>query len=223
MKRLLALAICAALALSACESWPVNTTPYNPPTPVPSRTPFIRTPTPVVVSPSPVVSISKTFTPAGPSATPSASEATATATLTPTEAMTLTPAAPPGILKAVILGCDTSIDISHGMGEVTNAYVTISNATSGDINDLCTTLNALDEGRPHPDKTKCIPTLAAGYQVTFKLTVDSTYKAQTPIQIDVNAGANLLLRAGSAACTDIGLLAPAPDDVGVPTPITQNP
>jgi hypothetical protein len=223
MKPLLALATCAALALSACEGWPVNTIPYNPPTPVPSRTPSIRTPTPVVVSPSPVGSTTEILTPIGPSATPSATEATATATLAPTETETLTATAPPGILKAGILGCDTSIDISHGMGEVTNAYVTISNATSGDLTDVCATLSALDEGRPHPDKTKCIPTLAAGYQVTFKLTVDSTYKAQTPIQIDVNSGTNLLLRVGSAACTDIGLLAPAPDDLGVPMPITQNP
>jgi hypothetical protein len=109
------------------------------------------------------------------------------------------------------------------MGEVTNAYVTISNATSADISDACATLSALDEGRPHPDKTRCVPTLAAGYQVTFKLTVDSTYKAQTPIQVDVNSGSSLLLRVGAAACTDIGLLAPAPDDLGVPMPITQDP
>ena len=109
------------------------------------------------------------------------------------------------------------------MGEVTDAFVTIRNPTSSDIADLCATLYALDEGRPHPDKTKCIPILAPGYQATFKLTVDTTYEQKTPIQVDVNSGASLLLRVGEPACTEIGVLAPAPDELGVPKSIATVP
>jgi hypothetical protein len=126
-----------------------------------------------------------------------------------------------GVLAATVLGCDTSIDLAHGMGEVTNAYITISNPTRADINDMCTTLNGLDEGRPHPDKTKCLPVLPAGYQVTLKLTVDTTYKAQSPIQLDINSGNNLVLRVGAASCADIGLFPPALSDLGVPKPLPQ--
>ncbi len=105
------------------------------------------------------------------------------------------------------------------MGEVTNAYVTISNPTAAGIDDMCATLSALDEGRPHPDKTKCLQTLPSGYQVTFKLTVDTTYDKQTPIQIDITSAGNLLLRVGEPACRDIGAFLPPPADLGVPKPI----
>ncbi len=105
------------------------------------------------------------------------------------------------------------------MGEVTNAYVKITNSTATDVPNLCATLNALDEGRPHPDKTKCLPILPSGFQVTFKLTVDSTYKQNTPVQVDITSDGTLLQRVGEAACTAIGVLPPDVDGLGTPQAI----
>ncbi len=106
------------------------------------------------------------------------------------------------------------------MGEVTNAYVTIENIGSSEIDDMCATLNGLDEGRPHPDKTKCIPALPAGYQVTFKLTVDTTFRQGTPIQVDVTSkNMGLLQRVGKDSCTDVDIFPPDYDGLGTVTPI----
>jgi hypothetical protein len=118
-----------------------------------------------------------------------------------------------------VLGCNTSIDITHGMGEVTNAFVTLKNNTGSSMVDLCTTLNALDEGRVHPDKTVCVPLLEHGQQVTLKLTADSTYQENTPIQVEVESGETLLVRTGQESCTDIGLFAPSPGSLLTPAPI----
>jgi hypothetical protein len=118
-----------------------------------------------------------------------------------------------------VLGCNTSIDITHGMGEVTNAYVTLKNNTGNDLSNVCTTLFALDEGRVHPDKTVCVPLLGHGQQVTLKLTVDSTYQQNTPIQVEVKSSDALLSRIGQESCTDIGLFAPAPGSLLTPVAI----
>jgi len=102
---------------------------------------------------------------------------------------------------------------------VTNAFVTLKNNTGTDLTDVCTTLYALDEGRVHPDKTVCVPSLAHGQQVTIKLTVDSTYQQNTPIQIEVKSGETLLSRIGQDSCTDIGLFSPSPGSLLTPVPI----
>ncbi len=219
MKPLLFLCICASIALSACDGWPVNLTPYNPPTPAPSRTPSIRTATPIILSPVPSTPASDTLTPTD-SFTATEPSSTTTETETPLAA-TLTPTGPVSSesLKVDILGCDTSIDILHGMGEVTNAYVKISNTGASDVENVCATLRGLDEGRPHPDKTKCLPSIPAGFQVTLKLTVDTTYKQDTPIQVEVTSGDTLLVRAGEPACKAIGLLRPEVTELGVLTPV----
>jgi uncharacterized membrane protein len=120
-----------------------------------------------------------------------------------------------------ILGCNTSIDVTHSMGEVTNAFVVLRNTGGVDLTNVSATLNARDEGREHPDKTKQLPALPVGYKVTLKLTVDSTYQEETPIQIEVSADGGLFQRVGSASCTDLGLLAPNPN--GLNTPIPDNP
>ena len=141
---------------------------------------------------------------------------TATPTGTMTSVLTSTPlpvsftptftATPFTAVNAIILSCNTSLDISHGMGEVTNAYVTIQNTGNTDLIDICATLNALDEGRAHPDKTKCVASLPAGYQVTEKLTVDLTLGKSTPIQVDILSADRLLQRTGQNACTNFELL-----------------
>ena len=117
-----------------------------------------------------------------------------------------------------ILGCDTSIDVSHGMGEVTNAYVIVRTTGGTELTNMTTTLRALDEGREHPDKTVEVASLPAGYKVTLKLTVDSTYQEQTPIQIEVAADGGLFQRVGAESCRDIGLFAPDPSDLTTPVP-----
>jgi hypothetical protein len=117
-----------------------------------------------------------------------------------------------------ILGCNTSIDITHGMGEVTNAYVTVKNTGNVDLPEACALLRAIDEDREHPDKKACVPSLPVAHQVTFKLTVDSAYQQDTAIQVDTSTQNALLLRVDRQSCTDIGVFGGAPDDTGVVKP-----
>jgi len=222
MKKLLFLGFFLIFTTTSCDGWSYTVPTF--PAPPPTITPSIFSPTPVIVtitgsaSPAPV-----SETPTG-TATVSATPATPTDTATAfTEAPTLTttatlPPVSPNIIVEV-LGCNTSIDITHGMGEVTNAYVTLKNNTGIDMNDVCATLYALDEGRVHPDKTVCVPLLAHGNQVTLKLTVDSTYRENTPIQVEVKSADTLLSRIGQDSCTDIGLFAPAPGSLLTPVAI----
>ena len=107
------------------------------------------------------------------------------------------------------------------MGEVTNAFVTLKNSGGVGLTNIKTTLFALDEGTEHPDKTIEITALPVGYDVTLKLTVDSTYRQETPIQIEVSGDNGLFQRVGSASCRDIGLLVPNPN--GLYTPVPSNP
>ena len=118
-----------------------------------------------------------------------------------------------------ILGCNTSIDITHGLGEVTNAYVTVKNTGTVDLPNTCSLLRAIDEGREHPDKKVCVANLPVQNQVTFKLTVDSAYKQDTVIQVDTSSNEAILLRLDRPSCTDIGLFGGAPSDIGVIKPI----
>jgi hypothetical protein len=118
-----------------------------------------------------------------------------------------------------ILGCNTSIDITHGMGEVTNSYVTIKNTGTVDLPNTCALLRAIDEDREHPDKQVCVNNLPVQYQVTLKLTVDSAYQQNTVIQVDATSNDVILLRVDKPSCTDIGLFGGAPTDLGVVKPI----
>ena len=104
------------------------------------------------------------------------------------------------------------------MGEVTNAFVTLKNTGGTELTHVNTTLYALDEGRVHPDKTVELTSLPIGYQVTIKLTVDSTYKKESPIQVEVNSDQGLFPREGLASCTDIGIFAPNPQLLNTPVP-----
>jgi uncharacterized membrane protein len=94
----------------------------------------------------------------------------------------------------------------------------LKNTGNVDLTNLKATLNALDEGRVHPDKTVELTSLPVGYQVTIKLTVDSTYHQETPIQIEVTADGGLFERVGQDSCRNIGLFAPNPDDLKTPVP-----
>ncbi|HND49865.1 MAG TPA: hypothetical protein PLL95_14965, partial [Anaerolineales bacterium] len=204
--------------MSAC-----NSTGYTPQlvpiqSPIPSSTPNIITSTPIILSPllltaSPNVTVISQITP--------------TTTETPPPTSSITPVSPtltftPSLIQSVsveILGCNTGVDILHGMGEVTNAYVKVKNTGTVDLPDSCALLRAIDEGREHPDKKVCINTLPVNNQVTLKLTVDSTYKTDTIIQIDVTTNDVILLRVDRQSCRDIDHLGGVPADIGIVKPI----
>jgi hypothetical protein len=204
--------------LASCNGWVIQ--PGNLPTPfLPlTNTPSIFTATPVVIAASPTPTLQVPTLTSIPFIT-----ATSVPTLVPsdTPASLDTPTSVPSgpAVSVEILGCDTSIDVTHGMGEVTNAFLVVRNTGSVELTNLNTTLHALDEGRVHPDKTVEVTSLLAGYQVTLKLTVDSTYQAETPIQVEVTADGGLFQRVGAESCRDIGLFEPNPTDLITPMPI----
>jgi hypothetical protein len=206
-----------SILVSACDGW-VYVVPTFPAPPA-TLTPVIQSPTPLFLT------TTSTSTPAvfTPSATNEIPSETATQiqvdTNTPSPTTTEEPAEYDVILE--VLGCKTSLDISHGMGEVTDAFITVRNQGETRIDDLCVTLYALDEGRPHPDKTACIPALPSGYVVTLKLTVDSTYNEATPIQVEAKRGEILLMRVGQPSCTEIGLAPPPSSTLKTPFPVGQ--
>ena len=203
----------------SCNGWVIQPGQFNPPTPFlpPTNTPSVLTPTPVVIgaSATPTIQIPTStnivfITATGvPTLPPSA-------TSVPGQTATTVPSGP--AVSVEILGCDTSIDVTHGMGEVTNAYVVIRNTGGVELTNVNTTLHALDEGREHPDKTVEVTSLLPSYKVTLKLTVDSTYQEQTPIQVEVSADGGLFQRVGADSCKDIGLFAPNPGDLATPMP-----
>jgi len=209
--------------LTACDTAGVSPQPFPVWTVIPSRTPNIVTATPIIltlpftatVAPDVTIIAPVTLTNTEiPSLTPTSTPIPPTETPTPTVTSTA--------VKSVtvdILGCNTSIDITHGMGEVTNAYVTMKNTGTVDLPNTCALLRAIDEDRQHPDKKMCVTNLPAQYQITLKLTVDSTYKQNTVIQVDTSSSDVLLLRVDKPSCTDIGLFGGAPSDVGVVKPI----
>ena len=207
--------------ISACDAWNVQPQPFPVWTPIPSRTPGIVTATPIIITlPSTetatpgVLIITPVTVTLAPSDTPSPT--VTLATILPT----ITPTTTPVQSVAVdILGCNTSIDITHGMGEVTNAYVTVKNTGTIDLPNTCALLRAIDEDREHPDKKVCVTKLPAQYQVTLKLTVDSAYQKDTIIQVDTSSNDILLLRVDKPSCTDIGLFGGEPSDVGEIKPI----
>ncbi len=207
------LPILLACILTSCNGWIIQPlpgpTPFLPSTPTPS----IFTPTPVVIG---VTSVPVTSTSAAISTSTNLPTSTATETSTPTTAPTSLPTEPAITIK--VLGCNTSIDITHGMGEVTNAFVTLKNTGGVELTNLKVTLFALDEGREHPDKTVELTSVPVGYQVTLKLTADSTYKQESAIQVEVASDQGIFPREGLSSCTDIGIFAPQPESLNTPLP-----
>jgi len=214
MKKYILLILMAGV-LYGCNGWTIQPLP-NPPTPfLPSTlTPSIFTATPVVIGPTATSNVSTST----PMATATTFPTNTSVFPTDTPIATWTSASGQSSVSVEVLGCNTSIDVTHGMGEVTNAFVTLENTGNVDLTNLTTTLMALDEGREHPDKTVETAFLQAGYQVTLKLTVDSTYQAETPIQVEVMGDGGLFQRVGAASCRDIGLFAPDPASLNTPVP-----
>ncbi|MDP1713495.1 MAG: hypothetical protein Q8L41_02010 [Anaerolineales bacterium] len=218
MKKFITLPL-LAFVLAACDTWGVPPQPFPVWTSFPSQTPSIVSATPLILLPPSLETIIPTITQLIP--------VSPTNTETPSPTNTLEPAPPtqtftPLPLQSVavdILGCNTSLDIRNGMGEVTNAYVTIKNNGTVGLPNTCALLRAIDEDREHPDKKRCVDILPVGYQVNLKLTVDSKYKADTIIQVDITTNDTILLRLDKQSCKDIGLFGGTPSDVGVVKPI----
>ena len=218
MKRLFITLAVFALLLTACGDMDFVTSAPNPFAVTPSRPPTILSPTPVFL----VYPTTSATLPPPPSLTPSpaiteGTPPTATETFTPSPTITLTNAPEP--LTIQLLGCDTGFDMTHGMGEVTNAYVTLVNASGPDLTTVCAALSAADEGRIHPDKMICVATLPRGYQVTLKLTIDTTFQVNTIVGVAVTSNEGILATAGGLACGDIGAFKPASETIGVVQPI----
>jgi hypothetical protein len=222
----------SALAVASCNGWVVQPGPFNPPTPFlpATNTPSVFTATPVVIgvtstTPTPQIATATSFSvptaTTAPTTTPTLSPSNTpanTSAVTQTNSVTLTSSPSGPSISVEVLGCNTGIDVTHGMGEVTNAFVVLRNTGGVELTNLKATLKALDEGREHPDKTVEVTSLAVGYNVTLKLTVDSTYKEETPIQIEVTGDAGLFQRVGTASCKDIGLFTPKPGVLNTPVP-----
>ena len=209
------------LFTSSCNGWVIQPGSFDPPTPFlpPTNTPSVVTATPVVIAASPTSTVQTLPTWTSIPFITATTAPTVIPSDTPASIPTTQPTIPSGPAVSVeILGCDTSIDVTHGMGEVTNAYVILRNIGGTELTNVSTTLRALDEGREHPDKTVEVTSLLAGYKVTLKLTVDSTYQEQTPIQVEVAGDGGLFQRVGAESCKDIGLLAPSPSDLTTPVP-----
>ncbi|MBK8784316.1 MAG: hypothetical protein IPO22_21555 [Anaerolineales bacterium] len=222
MKKLI-LFLFIAIFLSSCTGWGVAPQPFPVLTPIPSSTPGIVTPTPFIIPP-PIF---------GETSTPSTnvtviSPVTPENTFTPTPTLTFTPIQPTVTFtfvpvqsaNLVILGCNTSIDITHGMGEVTNAFVTVKNNGTIDLPNTCAILRAIDEDREHPNKKVCLSNLPAQNEVNLKLTVDSQYKVDTIIQVDITSNEVTLLRLDKQSCKDISLFGGAPSDLDQIKPLT---
>ena len=204
------------LLLSACDTWGVPPQPFPVSTPISSSTPGIITATPIILplpfTITPGIIIITPFTPIYTEIPSPTSTLVAPIPLTETSTFVKS-------VSVDILGCNTSIDITHGMGEVTNAYVKVKNTGTVDLPNTCALLRAIDEDREHPDKKVCVTNLPILNQVTLKLTVDSAYKQDTVIQVDTTSNEVILLRLDKQSCTDIGLFGGAPSDVGVIKPI----
>ncbi len=215
MKRALP-ALFLVLTLTGCDLFAPSLPPITPfvyPntfTPAPITTTPIVLPLPPTLTPSP---IGPTNT---PSLTPSpTAPSTPTASATPTLTLTPTPLSV-FALEAEIVACNISLDVAHGMGEVTNAYVVIRNLGTLNAEQVCATLIASDEERVHPDKSVCVPLLEPAYQVTLKLTVDTAFQQETSVLVRVQTSNAYATESVQANCKDIGF--PYVDPLVIRTP-----
>lgn len=137
--------------------------------------------------------------------------------LTPT-ASPLATLEPPS-LELSILGCDTSLDLAHQMGEVTNVYVSLSNIGQSAATNVCAVLSASDEGRPHPDKMACVLSLPSRTRVIFKLTVDTNFQQASLIQLRASSAEKVSTSMAGGSCKSIGAPKQQPGPFGVVEPI----
>ena len=157
----------------------------------------MRTPSP---TPTWTPIIVPTFPPLPTAAWTSTLTRTPTQTAAPAPKQTPTGAPLSPNLNTTILSCDPGFDIAHGMGEVENAYVRVSNSGGDDLSNVCVILNASNEGRPHPDKSHCFASLRANYELTTKLTVDTQSGSMTILEVATTTNQGLTNKVSGAGC-----------------------
>ena len=139
-----------------------------------------------------------------PTATPTDVPPTLTPTTTPTP---VPPTATPALAQfsLTLLGCSTGLDITHGLGEVTNAYVRVQNWGTVDATNVCLRLEASDVGETHPDETRCVPYLPTKTQVALKLTVDTESGTDTAIAVHLTSDEGVTGEVNSTSCRELDL------------------
>ena len=90
-----------------------------------------------------------------------------------------------------------------GMGEVTNAYISIENVGTGDATNVCAELQASDVGRRHPDQSWCIQYLLPSKQVYQTLTADTELRTGTSINVVVTCNEGERVETGRGSCPEI--------------------
>jgi len=106
-------------------------------------------------------------------------------------------------LLAYIHGCDTSLDISNGLGEVTNAYINVGNGGNNSATDVLLTLSANDEHEEHPDKYVLIDVIPSMEVVRVKMTVDTDSEIDTQLFFTAESREGATLVAEEPDCSDI--------------------
>jgi hypothetical protein len=133
---------------------------------------------------------------------------TPTQTPSPTSTPTPVPPTPTPFLPQFtleLLGCTTGLDITHALGEVTNAYVLVRNEGNADATNVCLRLEATDVGESHPDETHCLPRLPARTQVRIKLTADTEIRADTAIAVYLTSDDGPTADVAGADCKELDL------------------
>lgn len=184
-----------AVLLAGCGFSPIQVTPNDPglATAMEAYTETARANIVPTNTPTPKRPLTRTLT-ATATITPTA---TASHTATATDTPSLVPVQK---LNAMIMTCDTGIDIFNKLGEVTNAYVTVQNVGTGDANDVQVILSAIDEGKPHPDKSYLVQHLPFVYEISLKLTVDTTEGSLTSLTLIVTSAEGLKVTATKSGC-----------------------
>lgn len=93
----------------------------------------------------------------------------------------------PPELNVAILGCDTGLDVTRGLGEVKNAWVTVQNFGKANAHNVKIVLSANDEEFVHPDKEKTANVIPPDHQYSDKLTVDSGFGFGSSITVTVTS------------------------------------
>ncbi len=179
-------AVATAQAAMRTPSITPTVTPTAPPTATGTRTPV----------PTPTATSTQTLT---PTPTPTLTR-TLTLTLTPTLTITPTATLIPPKVNTTLLGCEMGIDIAHGMGDVTNAFVRFRNLGDTELTNICFALTLDNEGRSHPDKVRCIPSLRSHYEITLKLTVDTDSRAPTSAAVAVMMPQGVIDKVSAPGC-----------------------
>jgi hypothetical protein len=135
-------------------------------------------------------------------------------TLLPAESLTSSLGQIPNIQSCISV-CNTSLDLIHGMGEITNVYPFVKNISPTDLYSVCATLSANVEERLHPDKTFCVNLLPTGFQITMKLTVDTGFQEEIFIQVAITSQEKVTAMIIAPSCLGIGLPGWVPANIGV--------